>query len=437
MKRIIALLLVLVMAFSIVACDDGGKTPSGSSSKPTGDNNELDNQEEETNIVFAENGKSKLYIVVPTEPSTGASHARTLLQSSLKERIGVTFLGGTMSNCEYELHLGNTGDEAAAIIAELEEGQFAIKTVGKKIYIVAYNDLWLYDVAEYFIETYIEDEDYAEIGEKSLALKKAINDVDMADTTTFRYMLSQGIENYDATVKKTFDVKNTEYEGVSNTVPYRRQGGCFSGTALYQSLITAAPSEKYGRIMKKDNKTGEVTYSEIRTDMGHMNAMTYNSKTNEVLVANGKKILIFDGDTLEYKKTVTASAAASNGIAYDPVNDRYILGYFNFVKTLTSSVSKSFGHDESVNLNAYNAYQGTASDGYFVVSLLANSNAPGGYSCDVAVYDMDGNYFGLIKVSGHKGDEPENISIIDGKIYVGVCTDQPVFTLYEVVFDAE
>lgn len=438
MKRIIAILLVLAMAFAVAACNDTGKDPAGSN-KPS-DNGGNNDKEEEVNIVFAENGKAKLYIVVPETLTTGANQARTLIKQVIKEEIGVTLMSGTMSDCEYEIHLGNTGDEAAAIIAELKEDEFAIKTVDKKIYIVAYNDLYLYDVAEYFLEYYLEDDKYFEMDEKSLVLKKAINDVDKTETDTLRYFLASG-GDLTASVEEVVKVKNDHYAGESGTVPYRRQGGCFSGTAVYQSLITSkASNEKYGRIMKKDLKTGETTYSELRTDMGHMNAMTYNFKTDEVLVANGTSILIFDADTLVYKKTVKISTGASSGIAYDPIGNRFIAGYFTYYKgDLSAATGKKFSHTEEIankiSTDAYNALQGTATDGYFVVSLLAKSGAGpnGGYNCHVAVYDMEGNYLGLIKVTVPNGAEPENVSIIDGVIYVGVATPQPNVTLYKVV----
>lgn len=440
MKRIIALLLVLVMAISVIACDDK-KTPSTSSTPSSGDNNPPAEQED-ANIVFAENGKSKLYILVPEELTSGVNQARMLFQNTIKEKIGVTLMSGTMSDKDFELRIGNTDEVAAEMIAGLKEGEYAIKTVENKLYIVAYNDLYLYDVVESFLAKYLEDESCFEIEGKSMTLKKAINTVGETDKTTLRYYLASASDKkeLDATVEAYATAKNEYYAGISSTVPYRRQGGCFDGTNIYQALISA--KEECARIMKKNIKTGEMSYSEIRTDMGHANSMCYNSKTNEVIVVNGKTLLIFDADTLEYKTKKTISSSASAGLSYDPIGNRFIVGYFNYYKgDLSAATGKSFSHvkeiADKISNKTYNALQGTSTDGYLVLSLLADSNGgpKKGYSCDIAVYDTEGNYLGLIKAVVPNDDEPENVNFINGQIYVTVCTPQPVLTLYKVVID--
>ena len=430
MKKIIAILLVLITLFSVVACNDQ-PTPT-TPSTPKQETNDAP-ADEPTSIVFAENGKSKIYIVVPETLTTGVNHGRQRLQILIDEMVGVSVLSGTNSDCEYEIHLGQTDDTAKALYAELGEDKFIIKTVGKKVYIVAKDDLWLYDSVEYFVEKYLSNDEYVEKSDKSLVVDKAIDKTATTAKNTIRYYLSQGGTNLKGSVSVAATATNSL--SVSNPdgakMPHRRQGGCFSGTAYYQGLIT--DGEEYGMIMMRDLKTGETKFSELIAKPGHINDMEYNSKTNEVLFANGKTVYVFDGTTLELKKKITSPLNLGGNLAYDPIKDQYIAGRFTFVKKdFTASTGKKF--DEAAGYTGYNAKQGTSSDGYFVVALSAQSGAGanGGYNCHAHIYDMDGNFLGMIDVAIPNGDEPENITIWNGELYIGAATAKPTATLYRV-----
>ena len=411
--------------YTVYTCKDCGDTYKDNVIPPYGSVDAFDIVKEK---------EAKAYIVIPTSVSTNVTYAVELLRSNIKKNTGVTLEKGTKTGSEFEILIGDTGrSESAALKATLTGDQYAIKLMGKKLVIVATNDAFLYEAVRYFTDNCLK-EDNATLNSDNIILTSTSIDVkNNGDKNTLRYKLTAGNKNYSATVEEFTTAKNVYYKASSTTIPYRRQGGCFSGTRYYQSLITK--NEEYGRIMMKDVVTGETKFSDPMAGLGHMNDMDYNPDTNEVLVANGKKIFIFDGDTLEYKRTEVAGVSASSSLAYDPIGHRYIVGYYQFKDQLTDSTSKQFGHSSEVNLNNYNAYQGSASDGCYVVSLLAHSKGgkDGGYNCHVVVYDMGGNYLGLIDVYIKGGLEPENVSLIDGVLYIGTCTTQPVATLYKVV----
>ena len=69
---------------------------------------------------------------------------------------------------------------------------------------------------------------------------------------------------------------------------------------------------------------------------------------------------------------------------------------------------------------------------YHVYSLLCKGLGHAKYDCFVAVYDWQGNYEGLISFKVEDGYEPENISIVDGEMYVMCCSPQPVTTFYKI-----
>ena len=426
MKKIISLILVMIMALSVIAC--GGGTPATTPKAP-----EKNPPVEKTEIVFAEGGEVKLSVVLPAETNTGVNHAATRIGIIVDEMIGVELSTGSVGEREYELHLGQTDDKAREIYGALGEDEFAIKTVDKKIYIVAKNDLWLYDSVEYFAEKYLASEEYSEASVNNLKLTGDIDEVAKTDKTSVRYYFSLGKE-INATVKVKAEATNTYYAGESTTVPYARQGGCFDGTYMYQALVTK--NDECARIMKVNVNTGETTFSEIRTDMKHANSMGYNPDRRELMVGYDTTVFIFNAETLAYKTKITAGQAVSRGITYDPIAHQYVVRWFRFYDKLDQPVVRSFGHDPSINTGNYDAFQGTGCDGYFVTALMAKSGAgtKGGYNCHLAVYATDGTYMGLIKVEIPNGYEPENVSIVDGVFYVTGCTPHPVVTLYEVVF---
>ena len=431
MRRIIAILLALITVFSVVACNDK-TTPSTPSTPSTPKENVNDTPKDDTNIVFAEDGKSTIYIVVPEKINTGISHGRQRLQILLKEMIGVNVLSGTMSDCEYEIHLGQTDDTAKALYAQLGEDKFTIKTEGKKLYVVAKDDLWLYDNVEYLVEEYLSNDEYVEKAEGSFVLKKAISKTTYTDENTIRYYLSKGGVNLKGSVAVAATASNSLSVGSDTTkIPHRRQGGCFSGTAYYQGLIT--DGEEYGMIMMKDLKTGETKFSELVKSPGHINDMEYNPNTNEVLFANGKTVYVFDGTTLELKKTIQSTLSLGGHLAYDPIKDQYIASRFTFVKSdFSGGTGKKLS--EHPDYKNYNAKQGTSCDGYFLIALNAQSGAGanGGYNCHAIIYDMEGNLLGVVDVSIPEGYEPENVTIWNGDLYITGATPKPTATLYRV-----
>ena len=383
---------------------------------------------------FVKDKNAMAYIVVSDSATSNTKFAVNKLIASINNITGVSLKSGNETGNEYEILIGDTGRaESTALKATLSADQYAIKLEGKKIVIVATHDAFLYDAVKCFIDTYLV-EGSAIVNDANVVLGNMPIDVKgTGDKNTLRYKLTAGTTNYSATVEEFTTAKNEYYKASSTTIPYRRQGGCFNGEKYYQSLITK--NEEYGRIMMKNVVTGETMFSEPMSGVGHMNDMDYNPDLNEVLVANGSKIMIFDGDTLEYKRTEMSNVSASASLAYDPIGHKYIVGYYQFKESISDATVKQFGHSSEVNLGNYNAKQGSGSDGCYVVSLLAHSKGgrDGGYNCHVVVYDMDGNYLGLVDVYIKGGLEPENVSVVDGVLYIGTCTSQPVATLYKVV----
>ena len=78
--------------------------------------------------------------------------------------------------------------------------------------------------------------------------------------------------------------------------------------------------------------------------------------------------------------------------------------------------------------------QGSACDDTFIYSLIFNS-VDGVYNCYFSVYDWYGNIIAVVTVDIPGDFEPENISVVDGTLYIAACSTQPIATLYRVDFN--
>ena len=234
------------------------------------------------------------------------------------------------------------------------------------------------------------------------------------------------VQYLNATTEAVYTINNEYYPEV-----YRRQGGCFTGKCFYQVLISK--DESIARVVKKNVETGEVIYSDP-VPLNHGNDMTYNPKTNKVVVchASNQTISVFDADTLKHEETRVLPRGGSS-ISYSPERDLYILGsrLFKCVSADYEDMRIEFNDDPSTSSLTT---QGIATDENYVYSLLCKGIGKAMYECYVAVYDWEGNFVKFITFSVENNYEPEHISVVDGEIYVGCCSPQPVATLYKLKF---
>ena len=229
-----------------------------------------------------------------------------------------------------------------------------------------------------------------------------------------------------------FTLDNQKY-GATNADPriYRRQGGCFNGNDYYQAFISK--NEDISVLAKKNVKTGEIIYSEPRL-MDHANNVTYNPYTNRAFVKGTKKAFIYDGTTLEFIEEKTFFHATGK-ISYCPERHTFVLENYYFYDYSLTYTNKYFKAPlSSAGIDSSNmSGQGSSCDDAFIYSLIIEP-VTDGYDAFVAVFDWYGNIVTFTTVEIPDKFEPENISIVDGKLYIAACSTQPVATLYEVKF---
>ena len=217
-----------------------------------------------------------------------------------------------------------------------------------------------------------------------------------------------------------------DVSGNKDFMYYARQGGCYNGKNFYQALHLADRSPAV--VAKKNIETGEITYSEPRI-MGHANDMTYNSKLNQVVVCNNEKILLFfDADTLEFVKEVNLKTRLA-AVSYNPHNDTYT-GYGNAnIYTLDAEFNfiRTFAMKKTLSTS-----QGICSDSTYVYNIYTPSSS-GRYECFIVIHDHNENYVTTLEITIPGHYEAENLSIIDGQLYIMVATPTPIATLYKIL----
>ena len=231
-----------------------------------------------------------------------------------------------------------------------------------------------------------------------------------------------------ATVEAAVEIVNSPYEAGSAAHPYRRQGGCFNGFNAYQALITK--NDEIGKIMKKNVITGETTFSEY-VPLGHADDVFYLPTTNCIYVGSGSTHYVFDADTLEYKG-VQRLGESSGCLYYLPSSNTYVNSSgttydANFKRI--GSISKQTG--ETIGQTV----QGHCADENYIYELRCQGIGSSKYLTYIRIHTIDGRYVGTVTVKIPENFEPENISVVNGELYIGTCTNQPVATFYKVVFD--
>ena len=226
----------------------------------------------------------------------------------------------------------------------------------------------------------------------------------------------------DVTTKLFTKLDNSKYNATIN----RTQGGVYNGSDYYQAYIKNDDSPAV--VAKKNLETGEIIYSEPRV-MGHANDMTYNSTLHQVVVCNNQKIVFFyDADTLEYVREVNLTTRLA-AISYNPHNNTYT-GYGN---------SKIYTLDENLNFigtfvmkKTLATSQGICSDETYVYNIYTPV-INGKYTCHIIIHDHNGNYITTIDVDMIGQYEAENLSLIDGQLYIMGVTPKPFATLFTII----
>ena len=222
------------------------------------------------------------------------------------------------------------------------------------------------------------------------------------------------------------------------------QGGCSDGQKYYYQVFMRREDvydqeHNEVRIAKIDMESGEIVKLSRNLWLHHANDMTYNTKTNKLIVCNNKPhrnwLTVLDPETLEMERTIELSVEIF-GITYNEKRDIYAAGI---------SFGKSFclldAHFRVIDDKIYTptpltdryVNQGIGSDDDFIYFAFWDAakvhKDPANFQNTVAAYRWNGEFEGLIDFDiGPR--EPENISAHQGKLLL-VAGDGGTMRCYE------
>ena len=196
------------------------------------------------------------------------------------------------------------------------------------------------------------------------------------------------------------------------------QGGCTNGKYHYQSFVKVVSTDEANNttiIAKTDLTTGNRVRISSQLTLGHTNDLAYNSRTNQIIVANNKpwytQVSVVNATALTVVENVKLPCPIY-GITYSPERDIYFIGCSNS-KNLRALDSNFKILDQNIHVTDQNTEkfttQGLGSDDTFVYCTYWTN--PGNF---IEVFDWYGNFVGTIEttLSGKlDGNELEGESI--------------------------
>ena len=425
-KAIVLAVALLVLVACICACKrtEDQKDPtetteeSESVSESASETSSGTSDETPTDLTLFENGKTEYTLVRPDNATSDIAAAAKVVYDAMN-----ALLDGTMMNyqtdfvysgapvLEKEILLGETSRaESAAVYAELAKingNCYIIKAVGEKIVIAGTNTSMLNKAVEYFVNNYLT--------EKEGRITMSLTEEHMSEIIVKQpYTVIDAVEG-DAVAKAVL-LGTIERDG-----DYRvAQGACTDGKHIYiilENQNTGGQGYKkeshYCKIVKLDAKTLETVKVSEPLLLDHGNDCTYNSDTNEIVVAHNapnKRFLSFvDADTLELKRTDKNNTQDMYAIAYHAGYKKYVVGisstydygvYSNYPK-----LPKRFA-----GLDTGYIKQGLECDDKYVYFVQYKQNV-------ITVHDWEGHHIRTIEIT-NVYDEPEAIFYIGDQMYM-------------------
>lgn len=170
------------------------------------------------------------------------------------------------------------------------------------------------------------------------------------------------------------------------------QGICTDGTYIYST--DGSNLRKYG-ILDKSSTSAEVSYN-------HGNDMTYNPQTGYLYVAtmsSGQGIAVADASTLEHIEYIdikdgSNTSVSASQVAYDRINDRYIVG----VGSMFYIYDNEFNYVSSFDGKHGGTHQGIETDGTYIYKCRSGVSGRG----IVQVIDFDGGTVAQIDVTSNE-----------------------------------
>ena len=369
-------------------------------------------------------GKTSFKIIRANTSSDEIAVASMQLRKALNEATGANISMTTEqtnknSNGDFEILVGVTN---RAISKELKKSltgyAFGIKVTETGIAIAATHEDFIPMAVDYFLEHYMENNEYVTISKGNYSISTAASVTCsgiLADLTDIRPDTAYAtVSELAGTISK---------DGNFNIL----QGGCVTDKYAYMAVINTTNYDTKDSgcyIYKLDTKTWKVVKRSGVLMLAHANDITYNPETNQIFVAHcyvdNTKISIIDADTLKLVGSIhtdmgvyaldyhapTNTFIGGRGksgtlfFRYSPKGDRLLM-VGQITPTPTQMVT-----------------QGICRDDKYAYHVMFSTSADEPYNT-IIIYDLEKKKLAHNVRLSISDQEPENISLVDGVFYVG------------------
>jgi hypothetical protein len=370
------------------------------------------------------NGSTSFKVVHSGDAREEVSVAAILLRKAINDATGanvgiISDLSKRESDGSMEIIVGVTNRGISQEFkSSLGEYSFGIKVTEKGIVIAASHEDFVPLAVDYFLEHYLENSDLVQISDGNYAISSAAS------------IICQG---------KLADMDNihldTNYATISELVAHvpksgnfkAMQGGCVTEDYAYIAVINTTDYDTKDSgcyIYKYSTDNWKLVKRSGVLMLAHANDITYDPKTNRLYVAHcyvdSTKISIIDADTLKLVGSIHTDAGV------------YALDYHAESNTFVGGQGKSgtifFKYNpQGTKLLTYGRIsptptqmitQGICRDDQYVYHVMFSNSSIEPYNT-IIIYDLEGKKLAHNVRLSISGQEPENISLVNGAFYIG------------------
>lgn len=202
------------------------------------------------------------------------------------------------------------------------------------------------------------------------------------------------------------------------------QGGYINENYAWIAMINTADYDTKAAgvyIYKYDVKTWRMVKRSQILMLDHANDITYDPATNELYVVHcyvdSKKVTVIDADSLEVKRDMHVTGGYGiYSLTYNPERKQFVGGTGKTNMVFFNDKLAFTGYRPGVSTQLIT--QGITSDSRYVYHVLFTTQSVEPYNM-IFVYDIEkGKLQNKIRLS-ISGQEPENISIVNGEFMIG------------------
>lgn len=405
-----------------------------------------------TTLDIVKNGKTTFKVIRGDNASEEIGVASVHLRKAINDATGANV--GILSDWvkdesaldpnATEILVGATNRQASKDFqATLTGYSFGIKITENQVVIAATHEDFIPLAVDYFMEHYLTSGEHVEIGEGTYSISSAASVIcngTPADMTNIR------LESNYATISEK--VAQVPKDGNFKIM----QGGCVTEDYAYMAMINTADYDTKAAgcyIYKYDVKTWKLVKRSKVLMLDHANDITYNPDNNMLYVSHcyvdSKKISLIDADTLELKTSIWSDSTGLYAFDYNEENNLFVGGTGKsttmiYKNQLNGTQMITSGRIQGITTQM--TTQGICSDANYVYHVMFTTSAsPDEPYNAIFIYDLDAKKLAHNVRLSISGQEPENISIVNGEFYIGCnasgsACDIYKSVLYEFDFDA-